>query len=150
MTLQEAHKHFENLAINAQNKSEIKVYEQFLDILSGLLRRKFSKEDIQKIETELDQLNLTSNPKNKKKFFRTALQAFQKFLKTSFSLTSKNYYTNLGISFGLSFGLLFGVAILSNLEHSLGISLGLIGGMFVGSIIGRNKDAQAKAAGNVL
>ncbi|WP_302849450.1 hypothetical protein [Polaribacter filamentus] len=42
-----------------------------------------------------------------------------------------------------------GVAILSNLG-SLGISLGLIGGMVVGAIIGRNKDAEVKAAGNML
>ncbi|MGK0448057.1 MAG: hypothetical protein ACJA2M_001840, partial [Polaribacter sp.] len=34
--------------------------------------------------------------------------------------------------------------------RSLGISLGLIGGMVVGSIMGREKDAQAKAAGKML
>ena len=68
----------------------------------------------------------------------------------TFSLTTKGYYTKLYGALGLSFGLLFGVAILSNLERSLGITIGLIGGMVVGSMIGRNKDAQVKAAGNML
>ena len=68
----------------------------------------------------------------------------------TFSLTSKGYYTNRYGALRLSFGLLFGVAILSNLERSLGITIGLIGGMAVGSVIGRKKDEEAKANGNVL
>jgi ABC-type nitrate/sulfonate/bicarbonate transport system permease component len=42
------------------------------------------------------------------------------------------------------------VVFLSNLERSLGISLGLIGGVVIGMLIGRSKDAQAAAEGNVL
>jgi hypothetical protein len=112
--------------------------------------REFSKDEIQSIETELDHLNLKSNPKNKKKYFKKALTKFEKHLKDTLSLTTAGYYTKLYGALGLSFGLLFGVAILSNLERSLGISIGLIGGMVLGSIIGRNKDAEVEAAGNML
>ena len=149
MSLSEACILFENLIAETTNKSEIKVYEKFLQMLTALKSRNFSEEEIQSIETELDNLNLNSNPKNRKKFLKSALNKFEKYLKDTFSLTSKGYYTNLYGGLGLSFGLLFGVAILSNLESSLGISLGLIGGMVVGSIIGRNMDSQAKAAGNM-
>jgi len=150
MTLQEAYNFFESLTIETTKKREIKVYEKFLDTLSKLKEREFSNEEIQMIETELDRLNLKSNAKSRKRYYTKALSGFEKFLKDTFSLISKDYYTNLYMGLGLSFGLLFGVAILSNLERSLGISLGLFGGMLVGSIMGRSKDAKAKAAGNVL
>jgi hypothetical protein len=150
MTLQEAHNFFKSLKTETTKNSEIKVYEKFLYFLSKLKDRTFSKQEIQLIETELDRLKLKSNPDNNKKHIKKALNEFEKYLKDTFSLTTKDYYQKLYGALGLSFGLLFGVAILSNLERSLGISLGLIGGMVVGSIIGRNKDAQAKVAGNIL
>jgi len=150
MTLQEAITIFESLKTETANKSEIKLYEKFLHILTELKVREFSKDEIQSIETELERLNLTSNPENRKKYFKKILSQFEKYLKDTFSLTSKGYYTNLYGGLGLSFGLLFGVAILSNLERSLGISLGLIGGMVVGSLIGRSMDTKAISEGRVL
>ena len=150
MTLQEANNFFESLKTETTKKYEIKVYEKFLHILSELKLRAFSKDEIQSIETELDSLNLKSNPENRKKYFRKARSKFEKYLKETFSLTTKEYYQKLYGGLGLLFGLLFGVAILSNLERSLGISLGLIGGMVVGSLIGRYMDTQAKTAGNLL
>ena len=150
MTLQEAITIFESLKTETTNKHEIKVYEKYLHIITGLKNRVFSKDEIESIESKLEDLNLKSNPENRKKYFKKALSKFEKYLKDTFSLTSEGYYTNLYSGLGLSFGLLFGVAILSNLERSLGISLGLIGGMLVGSIMGRKKDSQAKSAGNVL
>jgi hypothetical protein len=150
MTLQEAYKVFESLKTETTKKQEIKVYEKFLHILSELKTKTFSEDEIQSIETELDGLNLKSNPTNRKKYFKKVLSKFENYLKDTFTLTTAGYYTKLYAGLGLSFGLLFGVAILSNLESSLGISLGLIGGMVVGSIMGRNKEAEAKAAGNIL
>ncbi len=150
MTLQEAYSFFESLKSETTKKYEIKVYEKFLHILSGLEKKNLSESEIQSIETELDSFDLKSNPKNRKKYFKKTLSTFETYLKDAFSLTTKGYYEHLYGALGLSFGLLFGVAILSNLEHSLGISLGLIGGMVVGSLLGRNKDAQAEAAGKIL
>jgi hypothetical protein len=150
MTVQEAFNFFESLSTETTKKSETKVYQGFLHILTRLKFRDFSKDEIQSIETELDSLNLKSNPDNRKKYFKKSLSKFEKYLKETFSLTSKGYYATLYGGLGLSFGLLFGVVFLSNLERSLGISLGLIGGMVVGSTIGRQKDAQVKSAGNLL
>jgi len=150
MTLQETQNLFESLKKRTTEKSEFKVYDQFIDILKKLENREFTNDEIQSIELELDSLKLKSNPENKKKYFKKAISDFKKYLKDSFSLTTRGYYTTFYGGLGLVFGLLFGVAILSNLERSLGISLGLIGGMVVGSIIGRNKDAQAKSTGKML
>ncbi len=141
---------FENLIDETSKKSEIKIYQEFIQIITSLENKDLSENEIKSIETELDRMKLRSNSRNRKKYYKKALNAFKNYLKETYSLTTKGYYTQLYGGLGLSFGLLFGVAILSNLERSLGLSLGLIGGMVVGSIMGRNKDAQAKISGKTL
>jgi hypothetical protein len=150
MTIQEAKNFFESLKTETTKKTEIKIYEKFIHILSELRIRELSNDEIQSIETELDSLNLNSNPENRKIYFKKALIKFEKYLKESFSLTSKGYYTNIGIGLGLTFGILFGIVFLSDLERSLGIALGLSIGMFIGLIFGRTLDSKAKAAGKML
>ena len=150
MTLKNAINFFESLEAETSSKPEIKVYQEFIKIITSLEKKSLSENEIQTIETELDRLNLKSNSLNRKKYFKIALSDFKKYLKDTFSLTTKGYYTTFYGGLGLVFGLLFGVAILSNLERSLGFSLGLIGGMIVGSIMGRSKDAQAKTNGKML
>ncbi len=150
MTLQEAYNFFESLKSETTKKSEIKVYNKFLDILNSVKSREFSKEEIQSIENELDRLDLRSKPENKRKYFKKALSKFEKYLKDTFSLSSKSYYTSLGIGLGSSFGILFGIVFLSSFERSLGIALGLSIGMLIGVLIGRSMDAKAKSEGRVL
>ena len=150
MTLQEAYNFFESLKIETTKKSEIKIYEKFLHILSELKIREFSEDEIQSIETELDNLNLKSNPENKKKYFKKALTKFEKYLKDTFSLTSKGYYAELGIALGMTWGVVAGILIGERFEKSLGISLGISIGMLIGIFVGRYMDSQAKAAGKML
>lgn len=148
MTLQEAYDFFEGLKSETTKKSDIKIYVKFLHILSELKSREFSSEEIQSIEAELDSLN--SNSENRIKYLKKALRKFEKYLKDSFSLIPKGYYTNLGIGLGSSFGLLFGVVFLSSLERSLGIASGLSIGMLIGLVIGRYMDTRAVSEGRVL
>lgn len=58
------------------------------------------------------------------------------------------YKWDLNLVYGNIFKKLEEIVI--EIESSLGISLGLIGGMVVGAILGKNKESQAKAAGNIL
>jgi len=150
MTLQEAYNFFESLKSETTKKYEIKVYEEFLHILSELKIREFTKDEIKSIETELDSFNLESNPENRKKYFKKALNKFEKYLKDTFSLTPKGYYTKLGIGLGSSYGILFGVVVLSSFERSLGISLGMFIGMLIGLTIGQSMDAKAQSEYRVL
>lgn len=150
MTLQEATDFFESLKAKTTNKSEIKLYEQFLLLLEGLKKREFSPDEIQSLETELAGLNLASNPENRKKYFKKALYKFEKYLKDTFSLTSKGYYTKLYSGIGMLTGLLIAVVFLSGWERSLGITTGLIGGMLIGLILGRLTDARALSENRVL
>lgn len=150
MTLKNASNFFESLIDETSKKSEIKIYQEFIQIISSLENKDVPENEIKSIETELDRMKLRSKSLNRKKYYKKALNDFKNYLKETHSLTTKGYYTQLYGGLGLAFGLLFGVAILSNLERSLGLSLGLIGGMVVGSIMGRNKDAQAKISGKML
>ena len=109
MTLDDACNFFESLHTETTKKNEIKIYKKFLDILTKLKSRELSKDEIHSIEAELDRLNLKSNPENRKKYFNKALGEFEKYLKDTFFLTSKNYYTKLYGGLGISFGILFGL-----------------------------------------
>ncbi len=150
MTVQQAYIFIESLKTETAKKSEIKVYEKFLRILSELKNKEFSNEEIQSIETELRRLDLKSYPENRKKYFKKALGKFEEYLKEAFSLTPKGYYANLYSILGLSFGLPLGIVFLSGFENSLDISLGMIGGMFIGFMIGRHLDSRAVSEGRVL
>jgi hypothetical protein len=143
MTLNNAHNFFEDLVSETSKKSEIKIYKKFLQIIDGLRIRDFSNEQILSIEVELDILNLKSNPVNRKRHFNKALNAFEGYLKDTYSLTRKGYYGYLGIALGSSFGMLFGLIVLSRWERSMGITMGTSLGMLIGMVIGRGLDTKA-------
>ena len=121
-----------------------------MDVLTGLKTRTFTNDEINSIERELDILSLESNPWNRKRHFRKALNKFETFLNDTFSLTSKGYYTKLGMALGTTFGMLFGIVLLQSWEHSMGISLGWIFGMLLGLTIGKSMDAKAVNEGRAL
>lgn len=150
MTLQDAANFFERKTTETTKKTEIKIYKTFLHILTELKKRELSKDEIQSIETELDSLNLKSNPGNRKRYFRKALSKFEQYLNETFSLISKDYYTKLGAALGTTFGILFAVVFLSSWERSMGTSMGWLFGMLIGITIGRYMDAKALREGKVL
>lgn len=150
MKIQEANNLFKNLKIEATAKSEVKIYEKFLHILSGLKNREFTADEIQSIETKLDSLRLASSPVNRKKHFKKSLREFQNFLKEKHALITPGYYTTMGIGLGVTFGVVVGILIGERLERSLGISLGISLGMLIGAIVGRYLDSRAVAEGKVL
>lgn len=143
--------HFFEIALSeTSQKGEIKVYGQFLQILNGLNNRDFSENEILSIEVELDLLQLESNPRNRKRFFKKALNAFETYLNETYLLTVKGYYSGLGMALGVTFGMLFGLIVLSGFERSLGMVMGSFGGIILGSIIGRNMDAKVLKEGRAL
>lgn len=150
MTLKNALIHFKNLLSETSKNSNIKVYQEFIQIVTSLEKKKLSESETQSIEKELDALALNSADPNDIRFFNQALKQFKKYLKDTHSFISKGYYTNIGIGLGASFGVIVGIVLLSNFERSLGISLGISLGMLIGLIIGRSMDLQAENSGKIL
>jgi hypothetical protein len=148
MTTEEAYNLLEILKSQNTREYDIKFYEKFLHILTGLKLRNFSKHETLSIETDRDNLKLNSDSRTK--HIKKALSKFEKYLKESFSLTSKGHYANLYSGLGLSIGLLFGLVFLSHLDLNWRISLSLMGGLLVGFVIGKRMDSKAEIAGNLL
>ncbi|EAP87465.1 MULTISPECIES: hypothetical protein [Croceibacter] len=143
MKLDEASAFFKNLIIESDNKTEIKIYKNFISIFTDLNNRDLSEEQLKSIEEKLDSLNFNENSDNRKKHFKQKLNLFVGYLKEKLSLISKGYYTAIGMSLGMSFGVAFGAAFKN-------VSYGLIFGMLIGMLIGIAKDSKAKKEGKVL
>lgn len=150
MTLKNAINHFNQLIPETTKKSEIRIYRDFIHILTSLEKRNLPEPEVQSIERALDALDLNSNVRSKKRHYSKALHQFKIFLKNTFSFITKGYYTELAVTFGASAGLLLGILFLSDLDRSLGISLGIIAGTVIGLLAAKYLDEQAKASGNFI
>ena len=142
MNINEAFDFFKNLITDTDEKSEIRICQKFIAILSDLKNRDLTEKQFQSITEELDTLQLKANSENRKKHLKQKLSLFIKFLKDEFSLISEGYYTALGISLGLAFGTAFG--------SIFGMGIGISFGMIIGLIIGANMDSEAKKQNRVL
>ena len=146
MTINNATNYFEKLLSQAIKKSEIKIYENFIGILSELKNRNLTEEQLRSIEVELGILKLKEIPENRRKYLRRKLNKFKIFLREELSLISEGYYTSIGMTLGISFGIVFGTMF----EETFGVSMGLGFGMLIGLIIGRTMDSQAEKQNRVL
>ena len=146
MTTDESMKFFEALKDKTTKKPELKVYDDFIQLLIKLNNRGLSATETIALESKLDELKLKSPDEYNKKHFRKVLNSFKEYLKKEFSLVSKGYYTAIGMSLGMCFGVAFG----SLIEKTIGTSSGLVIGMLIGIVIGRTMDAKAEKEGNVL
>ena len=89
MKLSEASEFLKSLITQTNEKSEIRIYEKFIAILSDLKSRGLTKKQLQSIEEELDTLKLKANPENRKNHLKRKLAEFIKYLKKEFSLISE-------------------------------------------------------------
>lgn len=145
MNIIEASSFFEKLLKQTESKREIKIYSNFIAILSNLKNRDLSNDELLSIENEIEALNLNSNPENKRKYFGKKLNDFKAYLKKEFSLISEGYYTAIGMSLGMCFGVAIGTSF-----GTSNISIGLVIGMLIGLVIGRSKDKEAEKQNRVL
>jgi len=147
MNINEASDLLKDLVSQTDRKSELKIYHNFIGILTALKNRDLTREEARSIEEELDLLKLKEYPENKKKYLRRKLNEFKIYLKAEFSLISEGYYTGIGLALGMSFGVAIGASIFGPSSGSgLGISLGMV----VGLIIGRTMDSKAEKENRVL
>ncbi|MBT3548139.1 MAG: hypothetical protein HN487_10675 [Flavobacterium sp.] len=141
MKIKETLNFFLNLKNDSVEKSEIKVYDKYIEILSDLKNRDLTQNQIQSIESELEVLNLNIESDNRKKHFTKKLTEFEKFLKDKLSLIPEGHY----MSYGMIFGMLAGAL----LQFYIGI-YSLIAGMLIGMVIGAIMDSEARKQGRVL
>ena len=153
MKIVEATKIFEKLISRTDRKRKRKIYESFIAILTDLKSRKFTEDQTQSIEKELEGFDLNRSDQYKTRYFRKNLERFKQHLKTTFSLIPEGHYMSLGIAIGMTLGMTLGTSFGSvfGLPDGMtnGLSLGMLIGMIIGLTIGKAKDAEAKKQGNV-
>lgn len=147
MTIDRTINFFKNSLRQTEKKSEIKIYNEYIIILSNLKDRNLTSEGVNSIEEKLKHLQLTSNPANTKKYFKKQLEIFKKYLREEFSLVTKGYYASMGLSLGMVFGMAIGTSVFG---AGSGVTTGMMFGMLIGLIIGRYKDSEAEKENRVL
>lgn len=150
MSINEALTFFKSLLSETDNKSEIKVYEGFIGILTSVKNKNLTEDQLQSIEKELDVLALRENPKNRKKHLKQKLTKLQKYLKDEFSFIMEGHHTGMGIALGMTFGMSFGLVFGPMFGMDSGLIYGMMFGMILGLIIGRAKDSEAEKENRVL
>ena len=142
------------LSSQTDKKSEKKIYNCFIRILTSLKNRDLTENQLQLIQEKLSSLNLKATTENRKKYYKQKLSEFKAFLKNEFSFTTEKYYTEIGMVYGMIFGtgigLSIGIAINPILGTSIGLSIGTGIGMVLGMVYGARKDADAKRQGRVI
>ncbi|MFD0992167.1 hypothetical protein [Tenacibaculum geojense] len=141
MKIKETLDFFLNLKNNSVEKSEIKVFDKYIGILSDLKNRDLTQKQIESIELKLEILNLKTESEDRKKYLTKKLSEFEKFLKDNLALISDGHYTGYGMVFGMLIG------VLTQLYFGI---YSMLGGMVIGMIIGAIMDSEAKKQGRVL
>ncbi len=130
-----------NLKNASSEKSELKVYNKFIGLLSALENRNLTTTQIQSIEEKLNGLAFYTETGDRKKFFRKELAEFEKFLRIEHSLIPEGYFMGYGMIWGLFAGTLF--------QFHFGV-YAVIGGVITGMVIGAVMDSMAQKQGRVI
>ncbi len=128
MRLAETLDFFQNLKNNTAEKSEIKLYNNYVGILTDLKNRDLTENQVLSIETELENLNLKSESEISIKLLKKKISEFQKFLKDKLALVPEGYYTGVGVGTGILLGSIFSLIFQSYLG-AYSILFGINGGM---------------------
>jgi hypothetical protein len=112
-------------------------------VLTDLEAKALTKDQIQSIEKELDTINFSTSPENRKKHLSKSLNQLIRFLQKNLSLITEGHYVGIGMSLGMCFGVAFGAAF-SN------VSYGLLFGMLIGLMAGGVIETKAKKEGKLL
>jgi transcriptional regulator with XRE-family HTH domain len=100
-------------------KSEIKTFQKFIEILSKLKEKDLNPEQIEGIESYIKYLELEKIPSFSNEMFKQKLVKFRKHLKNKLRFVPNNYYTTWASSFAVSFAI--GFAVQSKIEMNIKI-----------------------------
>ena len=121
-------------------KSEIKTFEKFISLLQHLKEKDLSPDQMDRIETYLQYLELDKIPSFNNDLYKKKLAAFKKYLKTKLRFVPNHYYTTWTASFGLAFAA--GFLVQKNIDPTL--KLGVAALVLVGIGVGLLLDHRIK------
>ena len=106
---------------NTNEKSEIRTFEKFIEVLNNLKEKDLNPEQIEGIESYIKYLELEKIPSFSNEMFKQKLDKFKKYLKTKMRFVPNNYYTTWATSFAFSFAIAFAVQSKIDLNIKIGV-----------------------------
>lgn len=149
MKIKETLNLFLNLKNDSVEKSEIKIYDKYIGILSDLKDRDLTQNQIESIESKLETLNLNAESGHNRKYLKQKLSEFQNFLKDKLTLVSEGYYAGIGAGIGIVLGSIFSM-LFQTVLGTYSLLIGINGGVILGAVLGSVRDSKAKKQGRVL
>lgn len=105
----------------ANDKSDIKTFEKFIQLLKRLQEKDLTPEQLEGIESYIQYLELDKIPSISNEMYKQKLTQFKKFLKNKLRFVPKNHYTILTASFGIAFAVAFAVQSTLNISVKIGV-----------------------------
>jgi transcriptional regulator with XRE-family HTH domain len=102
-------------------KSEIKTFEKFIELLQKLKEKDLSSEQMEGINSYIQYLELEKIPSFSNGMFKQKLVKFRKYLKNKLRFAPNNYYTTWASSFAISFAI--GFAVQSKIDMNIKIGV---------------------------
>jgi transcriptional regulator with XRE-family HTH domain len=102
-------------------KSEIKTFEKFIELLQKLKEKDLSSEQMEGIESYIKYLELEKIPSFSNDMFKQKLVKFKKYLKNKLRFVPNNYYTTWASSFAISFAIGFAVQSKIDINIKIGV-----------------------------
>ncbi len=122
------------------NKSDIKTFEKFIELLQRLKEKDLTSEQLEGIESYIQYLELEKIPSFNNEIFKQKLFKLKKYLKNKLRFVPINYYTTRSASFGIAFAI--GFAVQGNLDVSIKIGVFSVVLLLIG--IGITMDLRIK------
>ena len=102
-------------------KSEIKTFKKFIELLQKLKEKDLTSEQLEGIESYIQYLELEKIPSFSNEIFKQKLTKLKKYLKNKLHFVPNNYYTTWIASFGLAFAV--GFSIQKNIDYTIKITV---------------------------
>ncbi len=117
----------------AHEKSEIRTFRKFIDVLEKLREKELNVEQLEAIESYLRYLELEKIPSFSNDIFRKKLTQFKKYLKNKLGFVPNHYYTLITAGFAISFGVSFvlSTSMMANIDITVQIAVVSVVGLSI-------------------
>jgi len=90
-------------------KSEIKTFEKFINIINNLIEKELTPTQLESVESYIHYLELEKIPSFSNEIFNQKLIKIKKYIKTKLKFVPTNFYTTRAISFAIPFSIAFSI-----------------------------------------
>ncbi len=135
-----------------ENKKLYDAHVQLAQFIEVLTKRELPKELVNRINTEIQDVNATTVSGKKLRYLiRKKQLKIVQYLEKELKLVTKNHYKNTWLALGMAaFGIPIGIIFGTSLGNMAFLGIGLPFGMLIGIVLGTRMDTKALEEGRQL